>query len=598
MSIQNEVVKTPRSARSSLFVDGLKQQFSESENKYEFVLRRCTLILVFLSLTAYFPLGYSPSYSGHQAIDFLIAGLSLPVVVFRLRKGQFRTQAIFGILFLCLSLYSALTSGEDYIGIFGHYAIGEGWIFQASLIGGWALGLSFFEDEKCLSSLLKVIVVAALINVFVQIVQNVGLSFNFHLPGIGIQSNAGAPGLMGDPVYLAPLLVSALIIALSTESLSTIFRFGTILMLSVGILLTGDKLAMLFFIAISGYLFLKISKVKLFQFITMLTGAVAGYGITLLSPSNSVIARTSSSTVSFAVPGRIQLWKLGISAAQKKLLFGYGPGGVVRAVMPLSDFLTTRTTSLIANVHDIVLNYLVETGIVGLLLISLFFIIGIIKGKGTLLLISLVLLSFTMIEPTNLGITPVMFVALGASALRRKRLPEHKLSISYKIVSLVSLFVSVILALSILVADDMLELSQKHLLEIKVTGSTVNLNNEYVKILNEVAPYTSISAQDYAQYYAFRASLGQKSLYVNAIDEMKIAISRDPANPFLWSILAVYESAEGNLVLAENDYKQALKWFPNWPPSISGLCSVEHTLKQSNYEYYCKIKNLENQNST
>ena len=579
-------------------MDGLKQQFSESENKYEFVLRRCTIVLVFLSLTAYFPLGYAPSYSGHQAIDFLIAGLSLPVVFFRLRTGQFRTQAIFGILFLCLSLYSALTSGEDYIGIFGHYVIGEGWIFQVSLIGGWALGLSFFEDEKCLSSLLKVIVVAALINVFVQIVQNVGISFNFHLPGIGIQPNAGAPGLMGDPVYLAPLLVSALVIVLSKERLPTVFRFGTILMLSDGIMLTGDKLAILFLIAISVYLCLRVSKVRLFQFITMLLGAVSGYGVTHLSQSNSVVARTSSAVMSSAIPGRIQIWKLGISAAQKKLLFGYGPGGVVRAVMPLSNFLTSRTPSLIADVHNIVLNYLVETGIVGLLFISLFFIIGIVKGEGTLLLISLVFLSFTMIEPTNLGITPVMFVALGASASKRKRLPGNKLSISYKLVSLVSLFVSVMLALSILVADDMLELSQKHLLEMKVTGSTVNLNNQYVKILNEVAPYTSTSAQYYAQYYAFRASLGQKSLYVNAIDEMKIAISRDPANPVLWSTLAVYESAEGNLVLAENDYKQALKWFPNWPASISGLCSVEHTLKQSNYGYYCKIKNLENPTST
>ena len=135
---------------------------------------------------------------------------------------------------MVVAVLAAIASGRFGNSLFGLATPTNGLILTTALLGAWALGRSLHAQA---TPLLEVCLLGcALLNAGVAVVQGA--------TGLGLFADR-APGFFDNPVFLAPLLVGGLWLAVHRASSSAWLLGGCVVLLAAAIQTSGSRSALL-----------------------------------------------------------------------------------------------------------------------------------------------------------------------------------------------------------------------------------------------------------------------------------------------------------------------------------------------------------------
>ena len=361
------------------------------------------------------PVVFSYTFTPKLAVLLLVAAAGLPLLVRLAVVGQSAWPARAALAFLAVALISGLTSGSVLVGLFGVYAWGTGWLFWCGVIGAWAIGRSLGPAGRDLvvSSLLVGAGANAAMTIVQQILQIRSPYVMGRSPVLGLYQPGQADGLMGNPVFLESILVGALAVALIRACRGSRSWVALGVLLSAGLELSGERLAvgLLAVIALAGVVLYRSRRAVVF--------AVAGlgsYALAYLATSRLEPHRLGESLTSNP---RVALSKTLARALLHHPFLGFGPGGTIAASSHYASLSLARRLvdpTAFADAHDIVIEVAVTTGLLGLAAFGAFVLLALRHAKGVLLAFAVAAAAVELVEPLNVGVTPLIFLALGAAA--------------------------------------------------------------------------------------------------------------------------------------------------------------------------------------
>lgn len=164
------------------------------------------------------------------------------------------------------------------------------------------------------------------------------------------------------PNVLAGFLVAAIVFILSqltfVEAKKKLEYSLPLLFISCGVFLTFSRAAIISLFSVYMFWILKDKK-----YTSILLGGLIAFFIVTLTPAGNHLLSTA--LTEDAVVKRIFLLNAGITLFTKNLLFGVGPGHFLPSLITL---FPTLTLSFLQPVHSFFLLFLVELGIIGVLL--------------------------------------------------------------------------------------------------------------------------------------------------------------------------------------------------------------------------------------
>jgi len=355
-------------------------------------------ILIVLGVTPlFFNYFYPTSIDLSKIVIFKVFALLLLFsVAWRLVKykisffdGVWKSLMPFSLLFifLILSLFFSVDVATSW---FGSYTRQEGlisWLFY----GLWTLLLIIHltSDEKIsklikIEFFLKVISISGLLVSLYAISQLVGLDFISWSEPASVTGRAVSS--FGQPNYLACWLVIVLplvayLISVSKNKITRASWSGVFIIELLALFATGSRAVLFIFILVSviwllwfSYQKNLLNRKKLIIIIS--AGAIIlALFLTFLALSNKsrFIELTNFKQGSAAV--RLDLWQNGIKAFTKKPILGYGlenQGEAYVGYYKVDDALFARPNSYSDRAHNLILDILLTSGIVGLLVFAYF----------------------------------------------------------------------------------------------------------------------------------------------------------------------------------------------------------------------------------
>jgi hypothetical protein len=551
---------------------------------------------------AFSPKVNSVTFTPKLAVLLLFAGVGIvPLARLVVSVSPLRWPARAAVAFLAVALVSALVSPSPSIGFFGLYLWGTGWLFWLGAAGAFAIGASLGAPDRRLliAGLLVGALGNALIAVF-QVVQNVSS------PGLALYNGNQADGLLGNPIHLEALLLGALALVLGRVCRSPLrvcrspLRWGAVvLLLAVGLEFTFERLAIPVLVLLVLY--------ALYAYGLRRGGAfgllvAVGYGIAYLGGGSGLRSRVSSGTGETTFGLRLRVWLQSAHYVLHHPLLGVGPGQLRTAMdssATLSFFQRVLVGRVLTDAHDIFVEVAVTTGLVGLacFLVWLFGAAR-IAGRSALLGFAAAMIAVELVEPINVAILPLAFLALGAATAVRSRPEEVCKPVSsagamdvepkpagkldgrgkapYALVTnIVALALALFLGVTMVTGDAYM-----------FHGTNAGPGRPYdlaaATVASRLLPYWPDSALEVGQIEAFN-SLNRAPN--SAVDLTKarnwtaVAVSRDSHNPQLWTLLAVADVDLKAYGPARADYNRALaydKWFTQALQGLGQLAGIEH----------------------
>ena len=178
------------------------------------------------------------NFQGRFLFVVVLTALGLPTLVAlaltRSPDPRTRLAARIGMVFVAVAVLAAIVSGRFGNSLFGLDAIANGLILTTALLGAWALGKSLHAQATPLLELC--LLGCGLLNAGVAVVQGA--------TGLGLIADR-APGFFDNPVFLAPLLVGGLWLAVHRASSSIWMLGGCVVLLAAAIQTSGSRSALL-----------------------------------------------------------------------------------------------------------------------------------------------------------------------------------------------------------------------------------------------------------------------------------------------------------------------------------------------------------------
>ncbi len=356
------------------------------------------------------------TFEPKDAIVLLLAAVGIARTAALAIRSRYALTARVGLGFAAVCLLSALISTSPLVGIFGVFGWGEGALFFMALIGAWAIGASL--DAEGRRWLVFGLVTGVAANAVVAIVQ-VAFTLNSQLAdqsGFGLFQGTQADGMMGNPIHLEAILLGGMALALGRACRRPWPWAPFVGLCAAALEFSSERWGAILLVGLVAYGLFAYRLKGLYFAVAAALGFVVpllvGSGVTLTS---RIAASTTSST--FTLRGTASL--LGIKATLLHApLFGFGPGEVRNAV----NAYGTRSFALklgpgryFLDLHDIFSNVLTMTGVVGFVLFLAFLALAGRHARGPFLGFALMALAVELVEPMNLGVTPVAFLCLGAA---------------------------------------------------------------------------------------------------------------------------------------------------------------------------------------
>lgn len=495
-----------------------------------------------------------PAVSVRHAALSIVAAAGVVALGAMIRTDS-RRVALLALAFVAWSGVAALTAVNRGTAFWGQFSWGTGWLFVLAVVGAWAIGCTGGARGRHLIE--RGLVVSLMANAVVCFLQ---LALKLDAYGLPLKDNR-ATGLFGNPVFVAaflaggiwlvgarfpgrPLRGSLMAVALAGALQATGSRFAVALVV-VGLLLLPLRIGLR-----PGGAFAALVVVGL------VLGALLASHAGTPSGSQRAVAGEAS-----GLAPRVENWLSAGHAVAHRPLVGTGPNGFRDATSPRRTAKLVRTEGpghIFLDAHNIVVEYAVTTGLVGVLLFLVWIALCLRRCDWSAPLSGFALILFLMhlVEPQDVGLTPVLFLALGAASAAR--LPEPDVvPLGARIALLVA---GTVTAIVLLVGS--WELRQGAL------DFDLAHTNAAIRLLPPFAAPLVVKAR----IYTFRAKMEHNpALLVTARYWARRAVAREPNDSNLWQNLANLELGAGLASRAEHDFREALRQNPYELGAMVGL---------------------------
>jgi hypothetical protein len=183
--------------------------------------------------------------------------------------------------------------------------------------------------------------------------------------------------------------------------------------------------------------------------------------------------------------------------------------------------------------------------------------LALIRSEGVLRIVALVLIASELIEPLNVAVTPLAFLALGASLHRSSNLTNPSVFKWHGPVAAVFAFFAMVPAIWLVVGD----------------AAYSRGTNQYLVAQDSAALSSASTANTLLRPWPEPASLLAQIWYIAVLNRRSdaqqenirwasMAAHRDPSDPDLWVALANYQLDAGNLETATISAEQGVKYGP------------------------------------
>ncbi|MEZ5202989.1 MAG: O-antigen ligase family protein [Acidimicrobiales bacterium] len=321
------------------------------------------------------------------AIVLVGLGPGLAVVFGLARRGDRASWWLLG--WLAWAALAALASSSPRLSLLGVYGIDSGWIYLAGYVGAWGLGRRLRPSSR---PLLGRIVFAGLAVNMAFAVLEVVID-----PSGDLATNAGrAAGLQTNSLYLAGLLTGLLaMLARSVGRGAPRWRLALVVPTALALNLTGSRTALVggtviavAAVALPGSGTALDRPERLLRTLAVVVGVGLGVLISLpLQGEASTVVRLEGNEASGGMRNRVLMWEAGVEALDERPLVGWGPGRFREAT---SSRITAEFARLegpekvFFDAHNVVVEQLVTTGVVGAALLGGFVVLAVLRARGPL----------------------------------------------------------------------------------------------------------------------------------------------------------------------------------------------------------------------
>jgi len=569
----------------------------------------------FLLPTAFSTQVLSGFFTPKYLVLLLVAAIGFVPLVRLARASPIRWAARAAMAFLVVGLASALLSPAVNLGFFGLDNWGTGWLFWLGCAGAFALGARLGRVE--LDWLFAGIVAGAVVNALVAVYQVVAAPSGLLALYLGSQ----ADGLLGNPIHLEALLLGVLALIARRASLAErrMAWWPVVLLFSVALELSLERAALPVMLVI---IVVSLVAYGVWRAVPFGVLSLVGYGIGYLTGGSALGVRVAG-TADTTFGTRFHIWDLALRSVVHHPFFGIGPGQVVSVLAPnVSESLARHlgVGMLFSDSHDFLVEVLATTGALGFLAFVAWIGGAGLNARGPFLGCAVAMLAIELIEPLNLGVTPVALLALGAAtaaalgqptgvaAIRqwRQRLPGSAVEVDVAAgdsspneaqnveevdrkrssVQPAVGFTALLTAVSLFIGITMV-IGDHYLLE---SFGAVQPSQKIAAAIraNEYITYWPDPPAAIGQGYLLRSDLTAPGAGKAAVPWQLEAARRDPADPILRSDVATVELQLGDLAAARQQFLESLKLDPWTFQSLEGLGTTakdEHDWSTSLYWY-------------
>jgi len=555
---------------------------------------------VLILSVVYLPnLSYS-DIAPQSAVLLIIGAAGFPLLVARAMalvpgRGMEETWAARCALgFVAVGALSSAVSQGPWLSVVGPFQQPTGLLFMAALGGCWALGTGLGAPERRLVE--SAIIAGALVNAVIAILQVlVGLGA-LDLANFGSQPT----GTLGNPVFLGALLAGS--VALLGPRFLAGPKRHTVATVLVGLALgmCGERLPSLMALVVVAWTIWegsrhpepagpKMSVKRALVFGGILVGSVVtGSVVTALRNTGGVISQTAASTTSETFGQRLSVWRVALRAIWAHPVLGSGPGQFLGTTSRYYSESFTRTVSgtYFLTAHNFIVEYATTIGLLGAGLLVAWIALAVLHRRGPLVAFALVLLATELAEPLNPVITPLAFLALGASGLSRPTTRDTEAANLLSVPSkdpharggrsgrnvrramVVTAFVAAVPA-TLYLAGGASYVSATEASNSSDPASALGPASTAESLLAPWPnPATELSSINLALYVQ-----GQTGRFPAAVHWARVAVSRDPTDPGLWTLLADLQLAGGRPNDAAESASQALR-FGAWDPETNAALGI------------------------
>ena len=353
-------------------------------------------------------------WSPRFALLAVEAAVGLPVLVALLRSDG-RRPAVAALAFAAWALVAFAWAPNRTLAFWGSFLWGTGALFVLALVGCWAIGVA--AGPRATVWIEKALLVGAGANAVVAVLQMTTDLSSFQLWRVDGRSS----GLWGNPVYLSGFLVGAVwLVVPRLRTRPAVWGAFTVL-LACALQVAGGRFATaLLALAVAGAWRVTGGRVAALLAMCLGAGLLLGAGLARQHGGVSVASRASVAAASGVTP-RLESWASARHAVAERPVVGHGPGRFRAATGPFRTLRLAQEEGpdrLYADAHNLVVEYAVTTGLPGLALLLAWTGLAVRRAgwRAPLAGFALLVLAMHLVEPQNVGLTPLAFLTLGAAA--------------------------------------------------------------------------------------------------------------------------------------------------------------------------------------
>ncbi len=521
-----------------------------------------------LLLVVVAPQVYATHWTPKAAILLVVIG---PGLVALLTGAVARDRgSIAAVGFLVIAALATITSPAPLMSLVGLYNHGTGLLFVAAVVGMWALGRRL--STTAAGHLELVLIGAATLNAVMMWIQN-SRAFN---GGVFTLIDGRPPGLLGNPVHSAALLLGAFALLLerwrvASRAPSTVepgnahaaALIGLGALFASALELSGGRigLAVLVIVAVVGAF-----RIGWRRAAVLLVAVGLGLGVASVAAEEGTgaAARVATSGNS-PLAGRIDRWGMAEPAVRARPILGIGPGLYRRGTSRYATPAAARAFGadrINIDAHNVVVEYAVTTGVLGVIALLGWLFLAARGARGALAWFAAAGAVSLLFQPQFIGLTPVLAFALGAAkGETRAPRPWPKPVVTG---AMALALLGAVVGVGLLRADGLENAAGTSHRAVDGRAAVralpiwpipdLTLANSYARVAS-----TTVHAESWRQ----------------AITATRAASRRDPSDPEALNNLGELELAHGSLTRARRAYEAARLWNPQSVVSRLGLARVE-----------------------
>ena len=353
----------------------------------------------------------TPFWSARYLVVILIGIVGIPAVI----ANRQRPEAKAALVFAAVTASSAAVSGSAWA-IFGDFGLGTGLLFVLGLIGSWAVG-GISGDGR--HAVVLACCFGAALNATMALAE---VLLDLDEVGFGTHPTR-ASGFIGNPVFLGGYLAAAawLVINQHLEDRRW-WHLPLLTLLGAGIQLSGSRAALILVVIACGLGILRTCRVGLLVLAFAVVGIVGGSGVAAAADVASGTSRVVDSVSSGGTRARLEAWTSARHAVIERPLLGAGPGRFGVATSPHRTLRLAQaegTERYFFDAHNLLVEHLVTTGVLGFAALVAWISLVLRRTRplrDPLAAFGAGLLLMHLVQPQNVVLTPLAFLALGAAA--------------------------------------------------------------------------------------------------------------------------------------------------------------------------------------